>query len=131
VKSFFIIIIGCGFLLMSGYVQAQQQESITITTYYPAPYGVYKELRAQHMAIGGDYYDPSQYCWPPNTCANQIVDPDNNDTVDLVVQGRVGIGNTQPDAALDVKVSGNVVKALKVTGDDVALFLSRNSNSHI
>ena len=31
---------------------AQGGETITITTYYPAPYGVYNELRANKMVIG-------------------------------------------------------------------------------
>jgi hypothetical protein len=31
------------------------QEQLTITTYYPAPYGIYLELRANQMAIGSAY----------------------------------------------------------------------------
>ena len=35
-------------------------ETITLTTYYPAPYGIYKELRADGMAIGFAYrYSPA------------------------------------------------------------------------
>jgi len=71
-------------------------EDITITTYYPSPFGNYRELRAQRVAIG-DAYIASSYCWPPTACATQI-DTD----ADLVVQGNVGIGNTNPAFALDV-----------------------------
>ena len=65
---------------------AQGGETITITTYYPAPFGVYKELRAKRMAIGDNYYDASGYAWG--------VDIDSN--ADLVVEGKVGIGMTKP-----------------------------------
>jgi hypothetical protein len=69
---------------------AFSQETITITTYYPAPFGVYQELRANRMAIG-DNYSQNTFCWPPAACANQI---DAN--ADLVVEGNVGIGTTTP-----------------------------------
>jgi len=37
------------------------EERITLTTYYPAPYGIYKEMRADQMAIGSTYrYDTLQ-----------------------------------------------------------------------
>ncbi|MDD5725518.1 MAG: hypothetical protein PHX28_05180, partial [Candidatus Omnitrophica bacterium] len=38
-------------------------EEITITSYYPSPYGVYNELRAKKMAIGDDYIDSGDYTW--------------------------------------------------------------------
>ncbi|UCC95013.1 MAG: hypothetical protein JSW40_09450 [Candidatus Omnitrophota bacterium] len=73
-------------------------EELTLTTYYPAPYGVYKELYVQRMAIGdGPATNPSGYCWPPDICANQI-----NQNANLVVEGNVGIGTTNPQASLDV-----------------------------
>lgn len=40
---------------------AQNEESVTITTYYPSPYGVYHELRVDQMAIGSAYSNPSTY----------------------------------------------------------------------
>jgi len=39
-----------GFYALSCF--AQEGETITITTYYPSPYGVYNELRANKMVIG-------------------------------------------------------------------------------
>ena len=36
-------------------VEAQQQnEKITITTYYPAPYGIYRDLETRRLVIGED-----------------------------------------------------------------------------
>jgi hypothetical protein len=70
---------------------AFSQETITISTYYPAPFGVYEELRSRRMAIGDNYVDNTQFCWPPNNCANQI-----DAAADLVVEGIVGIGTSTP-----------------------------------
>jgi len=74
-----------------------QQEQITITTYYPSPYGSYREMRAQRMAIGDDYIKGDQYCWSPETCITTI---DAN--ADLVVQGNVGIGTSNPNHRLHI-----------------------------
>ena len=59
------------------------QETITLSTYYPAPYGVYNQLRAKKLAVGENYFDKNNYNdWGVST---------NND-VDLVVEGDVIIG---------------------------------------
>ncbi|MCP4653303.1 MAG: hypothetical protein GY858_07990 [Candidatus Omnitrophica bacterium] len=68
-------------------------ETLTITTYYPAPYGVYNELRSKKMAIGDTYFDENQNDWGGTI---------NNDA-DLVVEGRAGIGLTAPSAQLHVR----------------------------
>ena len=52
------------------------EDSLTITTYYPAPYGVYHELHSDGMSIGS---------------ANRTQAPP---TDGLIVQGNVGIGTT-------------------------------------
>jgi len=83
---------------------AQGGETITITTYYPAPFGVYKELRAKRMAIGDNYYDASGYAWGVN------IDSD----ADLVVEGNVGIGTDNPQAKLDVDGDVHITGNLKV-----------------
>jgi len=41
-----IIILGISVVLLCGSIVVYSQEKITITTYYPAPYGVYKELES-------------------------------------------------------------------------------------
>lgn len=49
---------------------AQNEESVTITTYYPSPYGVYHELRVDQMPIGSAYSNHSTY---PLSDGNLIV----------------------------------------------------------
>lgn len=56
------------------------QESITITTYYPSPYGSYNELRANQMSIGSSYASSSL--------------SDGN----FIVSGNVGIGIASPSS---------------------------------
>jgi len=79
-----------GFYTSFGFTQ--EGETLTITTYYPSPYGVYKELRAKKMAIGDSYYDASRYVWGDD------IDSD----ADLVVEGKVGIGTMRPDRPFQV-----------------------------
>lgn len=59
------------------------QERITLSTYYPAPYGEYRTL-----AIGDSYV-------APNSATN----------TDLVVEGRVGIGIDTPTSPLNISNS--------------------------
>ena len=49
-----VLVLAAGFILglPISFCFAQTQEELTITTYYPAPYGVYNELQAKKMAIG-------------------------------------------------------------------------------
>ena len=55
-------------------------ETITLTTYYPAPYGIYKELRANGMAIG------IAYRHTPAALTDGV----------LIVSDSVGIGTNDP-----------------------------------
>ena len=77
---FFILGLGLSF---SGFAQ----EQITITTYYPSPFGIYNEMRAKRLAVGTNYLDSSTV-----TVADD----------QLIVEGEVGIGNTDPQGALDI-----------------------------
>lgn len=83
-----------GAVLMNSSCFAQEQ--ITVTTYYPSPYGSYNELRSKMMAIGDNYLQMSQVCWGAG-CATVIPA-----ATDLIVEGDVGIGTTAPAAKLDV-----------------------------
>lgn len=71
-------------VLLTGIVVAEQ---MTFSTYYPAPYGVYNEMRARRMTVGSNYLDSSAF----------TVSDDN-----LIVEGKVGIGTTDPQAKLHV-----------------------------
>ncbi|MFH1248107.1 MAG: hypothetical protein V1490_03035 [Candidatus Omnitrophota bacterium] len=62
------------------------EDQLTITTYYPSPYGNYRELSAQRMKIGTTY------------SGSGTTVTDNN----LIVEGSVGIGTASPQAKLDV-----------------------------
>lgn len=62
------------------------QETLTITTYYPSPYGSYNELTAYRMKIGTTY------------SGSGITVADNN----LIVEGRIAIGTTNPRSKLTV-----------------------------
>jgi len=95
-----ILVITGIFLWVSLFSFSFAEEKLTITTYYPSPYGTYRELRAQRIVIGDDYTSGSEYCWE-GTCTNTI-DAD----ADLVVQGNVGIGTITPSEKLEV--SGNI-----------------------
>ncbi|MFA6130197.1 MAG: tail fiber domain-containing protein [Candidatus Omnitrophota bacterium] len=62
------------------------EESITITTYYPSPYGSYRELRSQRMAVGDSLIDNTSFCWE-GSCTRQV-----DDKYDLITEGSVRIG---------------------------------------
>jgi len=85
-------------------------EDITITTYYPSPYGSYRELRAQNVSIG-ENYSAAAYCWPPAICTHSI-----NNTADLIVEGRVGFGTFVPQNMLDV--NGTIVVGGNFSGNN-------------
>ena len=103
-KSLLILIFT---LLFSNYYLSSFPEEISITTYYPSPVGIYKELRAKRMAIGDSFYNSSHYCWEGSCTVS--VDSD----ADLVVEGKVGIGTTDPEKELhvagDAEIEGGVV----------------------
>ena len=82
------------------------EESLTITTYYPSPYGSYRELRSQRIAIGNTYINRSTACWdPPCPGGGTDISDSASRDIDLIVQGNVGIGTVNPNAKLDVRPS--------------------------
>jgi len=112
--------------------QADSLDSIRIVTYYPSPYGSYRELRTRRMAIGSLYTSTNNYCWPEDsgtyTCTNPIYsDLDGNgsptpggleeNAVGLIVDGNVGIGTAKPSEKLVVK--GNVLVGTGLTLDQL------------
>jgi len=82
------------------------QETLTITTYYPSPFGNYQELRSQRMAIGDTWVQNSNICWTAaGACPGTAVNPDPETA--LVVEGKVGIGTAQPERGLHIKGGPN------------------------
>lgn len=81
-KTALLLLLGIYCIILPG--NGLSEETITITTYYPSPYGSYNELRANQMSIGSDYAD--------DTLSNGY----------LIVRNRVGIGTPVPAATLDV-----------------------------
>jgi hypothetical protein len=84
------------------------EETITITTYYPSPYGVYREMRAKRIAIGDTYYDAGDMPW-------EEINGDGGDIdylADLVVEGNVGIGTTNPELLLTLSRNGSSMLGL-------------------
>jgi hypothetical protein len=63
-----------------------EEDHITITTYYPSPYGSYRELTAWRMKIGKDY------------ARSGTSIEDNN----FIVQGNMGIGTSSATEKLEV-----------------------------
>jgi hypothetical protein len=70
---------------------AQQDETITIATYYPSPYGVYKQLQTNSFGVGDNDGDGSLDDGDVPTTAG-----------DVWISGNVGIGTTNPQAGLEV-----------------------------
>lgn len=80
-------------LLVVGLVIA---EEVTITTYYPAPYGVYSQLQTQTFGVGDANNDGT-------FDSSDVPDPSTN-AGDVWIAGNVGIGTT-PTVKLDVNGS--------------------------
>ncbi|MEA3328224.1 MAG: hypothetical protein U9Q08_00565 [Candidatus Omnitrophota bacterium] len=81
-RKILLLLLMFGLVVLSSGVFA---ENVTITTYYPAPYGGYEELRAKKLGIGNTWFDSAAF---------PIADP-----ADLIVEGSVSIGTTDPEAA--------------------------------
>ncbi|MCM8774615.1 MAG: hypothetical protein NC820_07810, partial [Candidatus Omnitrophica bacterium] len=75
------------------------QESITLTTYYPAPLGVYNRLEAQSLGVGDNNNDGTI----------NITDVPNNPG-DVWIRGNVGIGTTNPPYGFTIS-GGNGIDA--------------------
>ncbi|MFA5007639.1 MAG: hypothetical protein WC546_00215 [Candidatus Omnitrophota bacterium] len=105
------------------------QETLTITTYYPAPIGIYQELRATRMAIGDNYINNAQHCWPPEACVSPI-----DAAADLVVEGRTGIGTVNPQRMLHVLSNDGFLARIETNPtalaaiDSAVLEIKNNSN---
>lgn len=84
-----------GFILVSAIFSfslllAQTNETMTVTTYYPSPYGSYRDLTTYQLRIGSDVAYAN---------ANEVA---NNFQNGMIIEGNVGIGTNAPQAALDI-----------------------------
>jgi len=114
-------------LLPAAFSQTDSTDSIRIVTYYPSPFGTYRELRTKRLAIGDDYIKtgapPDKYDWQ-----EYATDPMHNIgyDADLVVQGNVGIGTTAPinklTVAGDFGIQGNSEYSHGEYGDSFRFF---------
>lgn len=108
IKAGTLVLLAAGFLCvfpLSLFATATiQTEELVISTYYPSPAGSYAELRAERMAIGDTFYLNSKVGWDglalPSGGFVETAD------VSLLVEGRVGIGTSNPQSMLDV--AGNI-----------------------
>ena len=92
--------LGLFFFFLFSFSKFALAEDISITTYYPSPYGSYRELRSARMAIGDNYIDPVAFTW-------EVTDGDGGEVdfqADLVVQGNVGMGTANPQGPLQVQL---------------------------
>ncbi len=116
-KTFTLFFLSGFFLLASN--SSAFAGTVTFTTFYPIPFGVYDELRVKRMAIGDTYYEPSSYCWPGGPCGSSNIDAN----ADLVVEGRVGIATMTPSESLEIlggrlKVANTMVDANGINRSD-------------
>jgi len=73
-----------------------QEESITITTYYPSPYGVYNQLQTNSFGVGDNNGDGVLNAGDVPTT-----------TGDVWIKGNVGIGTTNPNNRLSIGTQAN------------------------
>jgi len=95
-------------LLMGSYSIA---EDITLTTYYPAPYGEYDELRSGKVGIGLTTADTVQNKLDVEggVAIGASYSGTNAAPADgLIVQGQVGIGTTSPTAGTVLDANGTI-----------------------
>jgi hypothetical protein len=86
-------------------------ESITITTYYPSPYGSYNSLQADRIGIGD------------NNASGSLTSADVPTTSGhMWVSGNVGIGTTNPLSRLSVGTSGNSNYAIAASGSSTGVY---------
>ncbi|MFC1646494.1 hypothetical protein ACFL2Y_04880 [Candidatus Omnitrophota bacterium] len=108
------------FSILFSLLYSYAEERITLTTYYPAPYGVYREMRVNGLAVGSAYRN----------------NPTDITDGYLLVNGSVGIGTTNPGDTLHVLSSIEVGQAGILSGDiysdgDFSLGIDADGNTNI
>jgi hypothetical protein len=95
------------------------EEQITITTYYPSPYGSYNQLQADKFGVGDNNSDGSLTSADlPTTSGN------------VWIKGNVGIGTMDPRSKLSVGGAGDANYGIYGAGNSVGVYgLGRDSFS--
>lgn len=128
------------------------EEALTITTYYPSPYGVYNELRLYPHSpptdctadqIGLMYYNSedhnlrvcryngSAYAWEPVSGGYWAASPANPDNIYNTNTGRVGIGTTNVPSKLTLVGSGYVDTAMNTGPSQPGVFSIKDATPQI
>jgi len=103
-------------LFVFGLISSSFAEDITITTYYPSPYGSYNSLQADRIGVGD------------NNASGSLTSADVPTTSGhMWVRGNVGIGTTNPLSRLSVGGSGNSNYAISATGRSTGVYASGTS----
>ncbi len=89
-----------GIILFFGVSLCLAQEQVTITTYYPSPYGVYNQMVTKTLGVGDTDGDS-------DIDANDAPDP-ATDPGDVWVAGFLGIGTANPQEGLHVAGGGEI-----------------------
>ena len=100
--------------------RAAGAESTTLTTYYPAPFGVYDTLVFEQAVD----YNGGAYSVPPVVGTDWFLDPSakgSSANISATLKGRVGIGTSAPTQLLDVV--GGDIRINRPTGDSAAAVL--------
>jgi hypothetical protein len=85
------IILFAGMVLFLGITFCFAQEQLTITTYYPSPYGSYNSLQTDKLGVGDNNNDGSLTSADVPTTSG-----------DVWIHGNVGIGTTNPSSKLEI-----------------------------
>ena len=78
------------------------QETFTLTTYYPAPFGIYQRIVTQTLGVGDNNTNVA------GIDATDAPDPTVADQAgDVWIAGDVGIGTNNPKSSLDIRKDGD------------------------
>ncbi len=88
-KSLLLAVLSIVFVLPC--VSRASDETLTITTYYPSPYGVYNQLQTNSLGVGDNDGDSKLDSGDVPATAG-----------DVWIKGNVGIGTTNPDAKVSI-----------------------------